>query len=88
MNFHSLAMAVSDVRDYLLSVENDEPEARRIAERTAQSGLKDYFTQNMKLLTYCQNCSRERVLFWMSFNRSENISTMRIRKFEAEQCLT
>jgi hypothetical protein len=32
-----LIMAVSDVRDYLLSVENDKSEAFRIAERAAHS---------------------------------------------------
>lgn len=44
-------MAVSDVRDYLLSVENDKSEAFRIAERAAHSAWENPIGWVLDLLT-------------------------------------
>lgn len=65
-------MAVTDVRDYLLCVENDKAEAFRIAERTSQSACHDLVVSNLDLLTYLQDCSSRRLLFLRSFSLLEN----------------
>jgi hypothetical protein len=67
-----LLMAVSDVRDYLLCVENDKAEALRIAERASKSMLENSVTGRHHLLTRTQNCSRARLVSWIPFSLSEN----------------
>jgi hypothetical protein len=57
-----LIMAVSDVRDYLLSVENDKSEAFRIAERAAHSAWENPIGWVLDLLTRLQDCNHGNVL--------------------------
>lgn len=55
-------MAGSNVQDYLLVVENDKPEALRIAERTAQSASKYRFPIDVFAYTRSELQSREHTL--------------------------
>ena len=56
-------MAVSNVQDYLLVVENDKAEALRIAERTAQSASKYHFSLDIDILTHAQSYNHGNGLF-------------------------
>ena len=58
-----LVMSVSDVRDYMVSVENDRAEAIQIAEGTAQSAPSDSLVLCFEPLTRLQGCSHGKPLY-------------------------